>query len=409
MTIKLFDRYKTYIAFLKTYILVSFLVRFVLYILSFNNISFSILHIIKMFALGFVFDLGVALFFSTFYLLYLFIIPPKIIGSVFDKIATHFILFITALIAVFAFLAEFPFWDEFNTRFNFIAVDYLIYTFEVFENIQQSYPLPLLITGILLVVCLFLFVLHKRKIFKQTFGDKLPFLKRLTFTLPVILLTLVYCFFIKNKQAEWSANLYENELSKNGVYSFFAAYRSNELDYDIFYPKLPENEAMSIIKKELLQQNQQYDFSKDPFSIERTVVDSSTPIYPNVVLICMESMSGNFMKRFGNKLNITPTLDSLANDNIAFNNMYATGTRTVRGMEALTLCVPPTPGNSIVRRLNNDDIFSIANIFQQKNYTNYFIYGGDGYFDNMNTFFGGQGFKIVDRNRGNPLSDNIKT
>ena len=27
----------------------------------------------------------------------------------------------------------------------------------------------------------------------------------------------------------------------------------------------------------------------------------------------------------------------------------------------------------------------------------------------MNTFFGGQGFNIIDRNRGNPLSDNIKT
>jgi hypothetical protein len=27
----------------------------------------------------------------------------------------------------------------------------------------------------------------------------------------------------------------------------------------------------------------------------------------------------------------------------------------------------------------------------------------------MNNFFGGQGFTIVDRNRGNPLSDNIET
>ena len=89
--------------------------------------------------------------------------------------------------------------------------------------------------------------------------------------------------------------------------------------------------------------------------------------------------------------------------------MYATGTRTVRGMEALTLCVPPTPGNSIVRRPNNESIFSIATILKKKNYDLSFIYGGDGYFDNMNTFFGGQGFNIIDRNRGNPLSDNIKT
>src|SRR5699024_10952015 len=54
-------------------------------------------------------------------------------------------------------------------------------------------------------------------------------------------------------------------------------------------------------------------------------------------------------------------------------------------------------------------IFSIATILKQKNYHPYFIYGGDGYFDNMNNFFGGQGFDIVDRNRGNPLSDRIET
>jgi phosphoglycerol transferase MdoB-like AlkP superfamily enzyme len=78
-------------------------------------------------------------------------------------------------------------------------------------------------------------------------------------------------------------------------------------------------------------------------------------------------------------------------------------------MEALTLCIPPTPGNSIVRRPDNDHIFSIATILKEKNYDLKFIYGGDGYFDNMNTFFGGQGFDIVDRDRGNPLSDGIKT
>lgn len=78
-------------------------------------------------------------------------------------------------------------------------------------------------------------------------------------------------------------------------------------------------------------------------------------------------------------------------------------------MEALTLCVPPTPGNSIVRRPDNDSLFSIGTILRDKKYVPYFIYGGDGYFDNMNNFFGGQGFTIVDRNRGNPLSDNIRT
>jgi len=79
-------------------------------------------------------------------------------------------------------------------------------------------------------------------------------------------------------------------------------------------------------------------------------------------MVVIESFSADFLSRFGNPKNITPNYDSLANESIFFDNIYATGTRTVRGIEALTLCVPPTPGNSIVRRPNNDNLFSIATI-----------------------------------------------
>ena len=80
--------------------------------------------------------------------------------------------------------------------------------------------------------------------------------------------------------------------------------------------------------------------------------------------------------------------------------MYATGTRTVRGMEAITLSVPPSPGRSIVKRKNNRSLYNIGDVFKEKGYSRTFFYGGDGYFDNMNNFFGSNGFDIVDRGRG---------
>lgn len=64
---------------------------------------------------------------------------------------------------------------------------------------------------------------------------------------------------------------------------------------------------------------------------------------PNVIMVVLESFSADFMGKFGNERKITPVLDSLADHSLFFTNMYATGTRTVRGMEALTLAVPPTP------------------------------------------------------------------
>ena len=64
----------------------------------------------------------------------------KIISSVFFFISLYGLFFLI--------LAEWTFWDEFGVRFNFIAVDYLIYTHEVVQNIVESYPLGKLLTGI---------------------------------------------------------------------------------------------------------------------------------------------------------------------------------------------------------------------------------------------------------------------
>nr|WP_319570427.1 LTA synthase family protein [uncultured Draconibacterium sp.] len=357
--------------------------------------------------MGFLFDLTVALSFVMLYNLYLLLFPKKWAGSWFDKIFTYFYFVVVLFIVFFSLMSEFPFWEEFGVRFNFIAVDYLIYTYEVVSNINESYPLPIIIITLFVLVAASLFLFKKNRAFTNTFSSEIPFLKRLTVSVPILTLSACLLVFLTNSMAEFSLNSVVNEVAKNGVFSFFRAYRSNELDYEKFYQTLPEKEAYSILKKNLIQENQAYN-SNQIDAILRTTQDSDE-IRPNIVMVVIESFSGEFISAFGNQDHITPNFDELTNNSIFFTNLYATGTRTVRGMEALTLSVPPTPGNSIVRRPKNDNLFSIATILKQRNYHPYFIYGGDGYFDNMNSFFGGQGFDIVDRNRGNPLSDNIKT
>jgi phosphoglycerol transferase MdoB-like AlkP superfamily enzyme len=115
------------------------------------------------------------------------------------------------------------------------------------------------------------------------------------------------------------------------------------------------------------------------------------------MMIVVESLSGKFLKTLGAEKELTPNLDSLANESLFFTNFYSTGTRTVRGMEAITLSVPPTPGRSIVKRPDNHNMYSSGFIFRNKGYETKFIYGGHGYFDNMNEFFSNNGFNIVDR------------
>lgn len=401
------SRFSVLFSILSLYIVLSLVVRAVFLFWSMKDLDPDLLIISKAFFKGFFFDLTVGSLFLLLYAIYLLIFPKKWIGSTFDKVFTYFYLVLILIIIYFSLLAEIPFWDEFGVRFNFIAVDYLIYTFEVVENINQSYPLPLIFAVLISLILITLYTLKKTGAFRSTFSDKRSIKIRSSFAVPLIITAFVLGLLIKNKQAESTDNLVVNELGKNGVFSFFTAFKANELDYATFYPKISDKEVYKVLKNDLLQENQGYN-SNVMDDISRTTKGNAEQ-KPNIILITIESFSGEFIKAFGNKDNITPNYDKLADESIFFTNLYATGTRTVRGMEALTLSVPPTPGNSIVRRPDNQNLFSISTILQQKNYQPYFIYGGDGYFDNMNNFFGGQGFDIVDRNRGNALSDHIKT
>lgn len=408
LTEKAFNsRFSAFFSILSLYILLSFLIRVVFLIWSSKDVDFNFIYILRIFFTGLLYDFVSGSLFLFLYLFYLLIFPKKWIGSLFDKAFTYFYLAVILLVLYFSLLAEIPFWEEFGARFNFIAVDYLIYTYEVVENINQSYPLPLLIAVLIGLVALTFFLMRKFKVFKNIFSDKVNFKKRSFFVIPVLFFTIVLGFLMKNKYADFSNNLVDNELGKNGAFSFVAAFRSNELDYEAFYPKISDKKAYSILKQNLLQENQTYTSAK--FDDISRLTKSNEEQKPNIVVVTIESFSAEFLSAFGNKDHLTPNYDQLAKESIFFTNLYATGTRTVRGMEALTLCVPPTPGNSIVRRPNNQDLFSVATILKEKKYQPYFIYGGDGYFDNMNNFFGGQGFTIVDRDRGNPLSEKIKT
>ncbi|MDC8000636.1 LTA synthase family protein [Aequorivita todarodis] len=388
--------------------MLSTLLRLIFVVWVFKEIDLSFFKIANTFLIGFLFDLGTVSFFALPYALYLLLLPRRWHGSIFDRIATWFAYSLGLVIFLFSFFAEITFWEEFKNRFNFIAVDYLIYTYEVVKNINESYPIPLLVSGILILTAALLFITVRMGIFKKTFQSESTFGEKLFPTLLVVGTVLVFALFVKNKDAEQFENRYNNEIAKTGIYSFFAAFQNNELSFTDFYKTLPLNEAFSEVKNEFKKRGDSLLFPEKEL-IYRNIsnTDSLPEERPNVIFICVESLSAKFLGSFGNTENITPTLDSLANHSLFFTNLFATGTRTVRGMEAITLSIPPTPGRSIVKRENNQQLFTIGEVFRQKGYNRNFFYGGDGYFDNMNSFFGGNGFNIVDRGRGFLLDASI--
>ena len=376
----------------------------------FKEVDISFFKIANTFLVGLLFDVGTVSFFALPYALYLLFFPQRWYGSLFDRIVTWFAYSLGLVIFLFSFFAEITFWEEFKNRFNFIAVDYLIYTFEVVKNINESYPIPWLVSGILFFTVALLFITKRKGIFQKTFYSESTFMEKLFPALLVFSTVLIFALFVKNKDAEQFENRYNNEIAKTGIYSFFSAFQNNELSFTDFYKTLTVNEAFSEVKSEFKRRGDSLLFPEKEL-IYRNIsnVDSPQEQRPNVIFICVESLSANFLGSFGNTENITPTLDSLANHSLFFTNLFATGTRTVRGMEAITLSIPPTPGRSIVKRENNQQLFTIGEVFKQKGYERNFFYGGDGYFDNMNSFFGGNGFNIVDRGRGFLLDASITT
>jgi phosphoglycerol transferase MdoB-like AlkP superfamily enzyme len=188
---------------------------------------------------------------------------------------------------------------------------------------------------------------------------------------------------------ENSENKFTNELQSNGIYRFYVAFMNSELDYFKFYKTIPTNEAYALLAKQLPGLNNN--------SSLRTITSTADETHKNVVLITIESYSADFMRAFGNDKNITPFLDDLAKESLLFTNCYASGNRTVRGLEAVTLCLPPTAGESVVKREDNKNKFSTGSIFTQKGYSVDYLYGGDSFFDNMEDFFTGNGYKIIDK------------
>jgi phosphoglycerol transferase MdoB-like AlkP superfamily enzyme len=297
----------------------------------------------------------------------------------------------------FSAVAEWFFWDEFGVRFNFIAIDYLVYTKEVVGNIRESYPMPKIITG-LGVVSLVVSALIWRTGLTQRWmaAATEPFRRRAIAGFGWVAAAVIVGLTLDSSQLPAFNNNYNRELAKDGVWSLFGAFRHNELEYDQFYPSLPIDEAFTRVRAELSFDHSQT-LNHELRDTLRFVHNEGTEIRPNVIQITVESLSADFLSIFNHASGLTPNLEEIARKSLVFDRFYATGTRTDRGMEALTLALPPTPGRSLVKRPNNENLFTLGSVFRSRGYDTAFIYGGFGYFDNMNYFFGNNGYRVIDR------------
>ncbi len=385
------NRFSFLLLIIGIFVTISFFSRTALLLTDFIEVDIGVISLLKLYGVGLFYDL-VASFYSIIPLvIYLILIPNKLFNMKIHKIVFLSFFFAAIYLLIFNAVSEWFFWEEFGKRFNFIAVDYLVYTHEVIHNILESYPIPLLVSIILVInILVFVFILKKSTFITKTFGGNQTFLQRAKIGTFFLILPILFFNILETQNlSKISDNQYNNELAKNGFYSLFSAFRNNTLEYDEFY----KTKNIKTVMEDL---NTLENFNDKHLKLVTN--GNNNELKYNVMLVMVESLSAEYMGVFGDEKNLTPHLDKLTEKSLFFNNLYATGTRTVRGMEAVTLSIPPTPGRSIVKRPDNHNMFSTGFVFQEKGYDNKFIYAGHGYFDNMNDFFSNNGFNVIDRN-----------
>ncbi len=196
-------------------------------------------------------------------------------------------VFLFVLVIVQNAVSEFFFWNEFGVRYNFIAVDYLIYTNTVIGNIMESYPVVPLFTGIGLITLLSTyFIVRKSREFLSnlpSFSEKMKV--AVVYAAMFVLAIFAVPFLSKYENSQ---NIFNNELQANGLYKFYTAFNNSELDYLKFYKTIPEKEAFTLLKNDI--------HNVSDASTIHAVMEDQPEIHKNVVLITVESLSADFIE-----------------------------------------------------------------------------------------------------------------
>ena len=384
---KLFTYYLGMIALL-------FIGRLVLFIWQFDRFSDSEVNYWLSFLYGLKMD--------TMVVSMLLVIPLVVLSftpTLLSKIANLFLRLY--FVSVFAFLiymenATFPFFSQYDVRPNFKFVEYLEYPVEVFHMLIADFKLPLFIAFTMMGLFVWWFMRRSKESFISVL--ELPWLKRAVWFLPIALLLFIG---IRSSFGHRAANISDamyssdrivNEVTKNSLYAVgYAIYANKHYASKTIklYGKMDKNEALKRMQ-EVLKIKENNLESDSPFRrVEKT--HFSTPKKKNLVIFLQESLGYQFVTP-----EITPNLLKLKENSLWFTETYSNGTRSVRGIAGTTAGFLAVPGKGVVKRAKSqNDFFTFSELLKPLGYHTMFLYGGEARFDNMRSWFLGNGFDEI--------------
>ena len=283
---------------------------------------------------------------------------------------------------------------EYDTRPNRLYVQYLKHPKEVFGMLWRGYKGVIAGAGITMAG----FAWLGYRLFGHALPDApMPWWERPLFTLAsAAIAVLAIRGSLGHRPMNPSSVAYcgdsmLNTLPLNSLYNVAYAIYSmkNERSAADVYGDMPSDEMHQIVRACAgIVHNEDSDIPT--LHIQLPIQERKQPL--NLVIIVEESLGAQFSGALGGA-NLTPCLDQLASEAWNFTHAYATGTRSVRGLEALVAGFPPTVSDAVLRLPGaQHNFFTMAQLLKQHNYRARFIYGGEAHFDNMKGFFLGNGF-----------------
>ena len=321
--------------------------------------------------------------------------------NIITKLLKYYFLIVLSIL-IYIENATFPFIAQYDVRPNYLFVEYLIYPREVFSMIFADYKLELFIAFSMIIVFIYFYLKLAKENFTKTFETN--YIKRILMFIPLLLLLFIGARSsfghrpANTSDAMYTTNRMVNEITKNSLYNIlFAVYTNHKhgnQQVQKRYGKMDIQEAISRVKNRLNIQT-----LDEKFPLARTEeTHFKTEKSKNLVIFVQESLGYQFVEAVGGEKAITPYFNTLSKEGILFKDLYSNGTRSIRGLAGSSAGNFAVPGKGVLKRnKSQSDFFTIASILKPLNYHTTFMYGGESRFDNMKSWYIGNGFdEIID-------------
>jgi len=308
----------------------------------------------------------------------------------------YFALLFTAVVALEAI--SFDFVEQYDARPNLLFVESLGFSLEIARTLWKQYALNLALALSATLAAGVLGWWLAGRIWPAALAWSLG--RRLAtgvLVLPLLFLGMRGTLDhrgVNASTAAFSSDNLVNQLALNSTYTTLhaALARKHERSASRLYGRMDEAEILARVARYAPPAAARA--ANDPIPFLHVQPPRTPRARPrNLVIVLEESLGAEFVGCLGGKP-LTPEFDRLSQEGLLLTQLYCTGTRTVRGIEAVVSGFLPTPGSSVVKLPRSQSgFFTLAALLRRHGYATWFVYGGEAHFDNMAAFFLGNGFE----------------